>query len=152
MKKIASAILSVVALPLFVIFAQNAPESAQGTAETSIVEPSGADAPEVSVKEYQEQSGALTGRVVKLTFDTIVGYRQIDPKNGTATVCNSESKGDWINLTIPEAGLEFFDGLYTERNEDNQTVYVLVLSPFAAKALGTNYHPDNPAGARYDWE
>lgn len=157
MKKIVSAILSAVAFSLFVVYAQDVPGSAQSAAgkpaETNIVaEPSGANAPEVSVKEYQEQSGALTGQVVQLTFDTIVSYRQIDPKNGTATVCNSESKGDWINLTIPAAGMEFFNNLYEEKNEDEQTVYVQVLSPFAARALGTNYHKDNPAGERYDWE
>ncbi len=157
MKKLVAALLSAVALPLFVVFAQNVPDSVQSTAdrpaETNIVaEPSGANAPEVSVKEYQEQSGALKGQVVQLTFDMIVSFRQVDPESGTSTVCSSESKGDWINLTIPAAGLEFFSELFSERNEDEQTVYVQVISPFAAKVLGTNYHQENPAGERYDWE
>jgi len=157
MKKIILVISAIVGLPLFGVFAQGTSGVVQRTAKqvvetNAVAEPDGMDAPELDIKEYQTQCSALKGKVIKLSFNKVSSFKPDGSGCATATVCNNRSNPDWINLTIPAAGMEFFGKLFSENEDDDQSIYVQVVSPFTARALGFYYDAVSPVGKRYSWE
>lgn len=150
-------VVSMVLFPVLVVSAQNATKPAAGAAGqpaaelNAVAEPDGTGAVEMDISEYQEEFSSLKGQVVKLTFRYVDSFSASPSGTGAARVCKSRNKEEWLNLTIPEDGVVFFDELFVEKEDDETTVYVQALTPFSAKALGTAYRKDNPAGSRYLW-
>lgn len=118
------------------------------------VEPSVAPGEEYTVDEFLLKRKDLQGQVVELTFDRVIGLKQVGEGYTARVTFEDPRAGDGVMLLIPEAGFELFEEYVKSKDplfRRRQTVLVEVLPANAVRAVGTRYSKNKPEGERYSW-
>ena len=159
MKKRTLILLVVALLPALVFSAQKnllqkRPKKADRLEIDLSVEPSAAPGEEMTVTELQFRREELQGQVVELTFDRVIGLKQMEKTAYSARLSfESGRQKESVLVLIPKEGLELFQEMATRfpKSPLRETVYVEVLEKNVIRAVGTRYSKNKPEGERYSW-
>ena len=139
MKRTVLITLVITALPLFLTLAQDV--------ASSIGKPSF----ELNVNEFQLKRYDLVGQVGELTFDRILGLKEVVPDGYVAFVTyHNANRIEGLKIIVPRDGLDFFKGQISPDSVGDKTIYIQVRTPDTVKAIGTYYTEEND-GVHYRW-
>lgn len=167
MKRTLPFMLVMLTLPVFLVSAQNAAhgkKQPQGRPEQLDVQQAaeqktdlndkpviGKPTAELNVDEFQLKRFELAGQVIELTFDRILGLKEVEPGSYVAFVTYHDSDAiEGLRILVPKAGLDLFKGRVSSESDGSQTVYVQVQTPDLVKAVGT-YYTEEDEGVHYGW-
>lgn len=115
-------------------------------------EPACEPSEKLNVDEFQLKRNDLKGQVIELTFDKVVSLKQAGQAGYIAMVTYESPRiAEGLTIAVPSEGLEFFKELSEMKYPAKRTVYVEVINPSTARAVGTRFSKNKEAGERYSW-
>ena len=166
MKKVVPFMLTLAALPLLFVSAQDVQhpkaqlirQKDERKAELKAdlkkemqSEVAGAPTDELNVNEFQLKRDELKGKVIELTFDRVISLKQTGSDYTAIVTYQQLHQIEGLNIIVPKEGLDLFQGMFTPGNIRTETVYVQVVSPSVVRALGTRYSEEKPKEKLYGW-